>query len=168
MRTEYDRCVSVLGAEIELADKIYAMVMMVRQSVIGRAWTDFEDLMGSLARNGTEFEALEREREAAFAALAEETEQGAVAPEEAGFYTLAVQLPAEERKVFTELYRDLKLKTIRIGIENTALMSYLNGFRGIVSDFLAAAFPDRKGKLYTRRGAQIPADMRSLVLDREF
>ncbi|MDR2246268.1 MAG: hypothetical protein LBE17_06305, partial [Treponema sp.] len=81
---------------------------------------------------------------------------------------LAARLPAEERKLLTGLYRNLKLAVFRVGIENTALMNYLNGIRGIVSDFIAAAFPDRKGKLYTRRGGQVHADMRSMVLDRQF
>lgn len=169
MRTEYERCVSVLNAETELAGRICAMVMMVRRVVESRAWTDFEPLMENLAQSGAEFEALEREREAAFAALAEEAGEGGAAPaNEAGFYALAARLPAEERKPLTELYRSLKLSIFRVGIENTALMDYLNGVRGIVSDFIAAAFPDRKGKLYTRRGAQVHADMRSMVLNRQF
>jgi hypothetical protein len=167
MRSEYERCVSVLNAEIELAGKICVMVTMVRRAVETRVWTDFEPLMGNLAHDGAEFEALEREREAAFAALAEKAGKDAF-PKEAGFYTLAARLPAEERKHLTELYRNLKLAVFRIGIENAALMNYLNGLRGIVSDFIAAAFPDRKGKLYTRRGGQVHADMRSMVLDRQF
>jgi hypothetical protein len=153
-----------LSAEIELCDQICAMVIMVRRAVAGRVWTDFEALMGSLARCGSDFEALEREREAAFAVLT--GEDGASG--EAGFYALSLRLPAEERKVFTGLYRDLKLKTLKIGIENNALTLYLNEAQGIVADFLAAAFPDRKGKRYTRHGAPLHADMRSMVLDRQF
>jgi hypothetical protein len=169
MRSEYERCASVLNAETELAGKICAMVVEVRRAVESRAWTDFEPLMGNLAHYGAEFEALEREREAAFAALAEKTgESGAAPAKEAGFYALAARLPAEERKPLTELYRDLKQAVFRIGIEKAALMDYLNGIRGIVSDFIAAAFPDRKGKLYTRRGGQVHADMRSMILNRQF
>ena len=169
MRSEYERCVSVLNAETDLAGKICAMVMMVRRAVESRAWTEFEPLMGDLAQSRVEFEALEREREAAFAALAEKTgENSADFTKETGFYALAARLPAEEQKPLTELYRNLKLAVFRIGIENAALMNYLNGIRGIVSDFIAAAFPDRKGKLYTRRGGQVHADMRSMVLDRQF
>ncbi|MDR0453072.1 MAG: hypothetical protein LBH15_08520 [Treponema sp.] len=169
MRVEYGRCVSVLGAETELADKIRAMVVMVRRAVEGRAWTDFELLMEELARSGAEFEALEQEREAAFAALAgEDGEGGADFAKDVGFYALAARLPAEERQTLAGLYRGLKLAIFRVGIENSALMNYLNGVRGIVSDFISAAFPDRRGKLYTRRGGQIHADMRSMVLDRQF
>ncbi|MDR2052864.1 MAG: hypothetical protein LBP80_05560 [Treponema sp.] len=169
MRTEYERCVSVLNAETELAGKICAMVTVVRRAVESRAWTDFEPLMGNLAQSGAEFEALEREREAAFAALAEKTgENGAAFVKEAGFYALAARLPPEERKALSALYRGLKMNILRVGIENTALMNYLNGLRGIVSDFIAAAFPDRKGRLYSRRGGQVHADMRSMVLNRQF
>jgi hypothetical protein len=129
--------------------------------------------MDSLSQNGAEFEALEREREAAFAALAERAVEGGSADgaplaKEAGFYALAARLPDEERQPLTGLYRKLKLIVFRVGIENAALTNYLNGVRGIVSGFLAAAFPDRKGSLYTRRGAQAQADMRSIVLNRQF
>jgi hypothetical protein len=169
MRAEYERCVSVLNAETELAGKIRAMVIMVRRAVESRAWTDFEPLMGNLAQYGAEFDTLEREREAAFEVLAEKTrENGAVSAKEAGFYALAARLSDEDRKPLTELYRNLKLAIFRAGIENAALTNYLNGIRGIVSDFIAAAFPDRKGRLYTRRGGQVHTDMRSMVLNRQF
>ncbi|MDR1588403.1 MAG: hypothetical protein LBS57_13200 [Treponema sp.] len=145
------------------------MVAMVRRAVEARAWTDFDPLMGNLAQGSAEFEALERKREAAFAALAEKAgEDGAASSKEAGFYALAARLPAEERQLLTGAYRSLRLAIFRVGIENSALTNYLNGIRGIVSDFIAAAFPDRKGRLYTRRGAQVHADMRSMVLNRQF
>jgi hypothetical protein len=159
-----------LNAEIELADRIRAMIAMVRRAVEGREWVDFEPLMDSLSQNGAGFEALEREREAAFAALAEKdgSAAGAAPAKEAGFYALVARLPAEERQTLTGAYRNLKLAVFRVGIENSALMNYLNGIRGIVSDFIAAAFPDRKSRLYTRRGGQANADMRSMILDRQF
>jgi hypothetical protein len=169
MRAECENCVSVLNAETELAGKICAMVAMVRQAVETRAWTDFELLMENLARGGAEFEALEREREAVFAALAEKNGGGGEASaKEGGYYALAARLPADERDLLSGLYRNLKLAIFRVGIENSALANYLNGVRGIVSDFIAAAFPDRRGKLYTRRGGQAHADMRSMVLNRQF
>jgi hypothetical protein len=163
MQAEYDRCVSVLNAEIELAERICAMVATARRAVQGREWIDFEPLMDSLSQNGAEFGALEQEREEAFAALAEKT--GA---DDAAFYALAARLPADERKRLSGAYRKLKRIVFRVGIENNALMNYLAGVRGIVSDFIAAAFPDRQGKLYTRRGVQVHADMRSMVLNRQF
>ncbi|MDR1353666.1 MAG: hypothetical protein LBK05_10335 [Treponema sp.] len=169
MRAECENCVSVLNAETGLAGKICAMAAMVRRAVEARAWTDFELLMENLARAGAEFEALEREREAVFAALAEKNEEGGAAPAgEGGFYALAARLPADERDLLSGLYRNLKLAIFRVGIENSALANYLNGVGGIVSDFIAAAFPDRRGKLYTRRGRQVHADMRSMVLNRQF
>jgi hypothetical protein len=173
MRTEYERCASVLNAEKELAERIFAIVVEVRRAVESRAWTKFEPLVEDFARLGAEFRTLEQEREAAFAALAEKTgENGAAGGGADGakesFYALAARLPAEERKPLTEIYRGLKRSVFRVGIENAALTDYLNGIRGIVSDFIAAAFPDRKGRLYTRRGVQVHADMRSMVLNRQF
>jgi hypothetical protein len=46
-------------------------------------------------------------------------------------------------------------------------MTYLNEARLLVAGFLDAAFPDRKGKIYSRRGVQVQADMRSMVLNKQ-
>jgi hypothetical protein len=48
------------------------------------------------------------------------------------------------------------------------LAHYLRQAHALVSDFLDAAFPDRKGRFYTRQGTPRAADMRSMVLDRQF
>jgi hypothetical protein len=52
-------------------------------------------------------------------------------------------------------------------LENDALTHYLDGARAVVADFLEAAFPDRHGKIYSRQGTRIHADMRSMVLNRQ-
>ncbi|GHV82140.1 hypothetical protein AGMMS49991_06980 [Spirochaetia bacterium] len=179
MKTEYEGCVSVLRRELALVETIAAAQLQVRQAVLNREWADFEALMEDMARTGAEFEALEQERMEIFTPFAEQTNAAEAEPEidpaaavcnsteNINFYALVSRFPPEERKGVTELYRNLKLKTIQIRLENDALTNYLNGARAVVADFLEAAFPDRHGKIYSRQGTRIRADMRSMVLNRQ-
>ncbi|MDR2517573.1 MAG: hypothetical protein LBC88_09380 [Spirochaetaceae bacterium] len=162
---------AVLERELALIERIEESQKLVREAVRRRAWADFEMLQESMRRLGAEFEELDREREAGFYRLS-----GAAMPPpspesggfEAGFYALIARLPADERDLLAERYRELKYRALAIRAANESLLHYLSGIRLLVSDFLDAAFPDRKGKLYTRQGTTQAADMRSMVLNRHF
>jgi hypothetical protein len=165
MQEVYNQCIAVLNQEIELIDRILESQIMVRRAVLERSWTDFEDRIGSLQKTGAEFEELDKERAKYFVQLASETGENADGTD---FYALIAKMPDLERKILTGLYRKLKFKTFKIQIENDNFIRYLEEIRVIVSGFLEAAFPDRKGKLYSRNGAPLHADMRSMVLNRQF
>ncbi|MDR0387328.1 MAG: hypothetical protein LBH57_04760 [Treponema sp.] len=166
---EYLRCTAVLEQERELVAKIAGMQDLIRKAVMNRQWLDFESHMAVLGQIGARFEDLDRERVRIFASF---TGDG-VAPEKAGedaagFYALAACFPADERKAITGVYRNLKMETMKVRIENDALINYLGEASLLITDFLDAAFPDRKGKIYSRSGSQVQADMRSMVLNRHF
>jgi hypothetical protein len=166
---EYRRCTAVLEQERELVAKIAGIQALVRRSVINRQWLDFESHMETLGQIGAQFEALERERVRIFSSFSGGgNTPGKAGEEAAGFYALASRFPPEERKAVTGVYRNLKTETMKVRIESDALMNYLTEASLLVSGFLEAAFPDRKGKIYSRSGAQIQADMRSMVLNRHF
>jgi hypothetical protein len=63
------------------------------------------------------------------------------------------------------LYRSIKTRTLELRLANEALAKYLGEMQAVVSDFLEAVFPDRKGRLYTRQGTQIPPDMLGMALN---
>ena len=161
---------AVLERELALIDRIEASQKLVRDAVRRRAWADFEMLQESMRCLGAEFEELDREREAGFnrlsaAALPQSNVPGGF---EAGFYALIARLPADERDMLAGRYREIKYRALAIRAANESLLHYLAGIRLLVTDFLDAAFPDRKGKLYTRQGTTQAADMRSMVLNRHF
>jgi hypothetical protein len=145
---DYTRCAAVLQQERELVAKIAGYQDLVRKTVISRQWMDFETCMDSLGQIGEEFQRLDQERIRIFAAFA----GGSGVPEDVrsdstGFYALVSRFPDEERKAVTEIYRNLKMETMRVRLENDALMTYLNEARLLVAGFLDAAFPDRKGRI---------------------
>jgi hypothetical protein len=165
---EYGRCKAVLEQERELVAKIAGMQNLIRKAVVNRQWMDFESYMESLEQVGAQFEALDRERIRIFAFFNGSNTPGIAGEDTVGFYTLVSRFPQDERKTITDIYRNLKNETIKIKLENDALMNYLSEASLVVTGFLEAAFPDRKGRMYSRNGARVQADMRSMVLNRHF
>jgi hypothetical protein len=160
----YDRCAASLREEAALVARIAGIQGLVRAAVTSREWTDFEGHLAELARLGEEFAALDRERQRCFAAVP----GSAAASGGGGFYALVSRFPPEAQRELCALYRQLKQAAIKIRLENEALARYLKEGQTTVAAFLEAAFPDRKGRLYSRRGKQVPADMRSILLNRHF
>jgi hypothetical protein len=158
----YTECAFLLRQEIELLEKIGALQVQVKNAIINREWTDFESLFGSLAAIGEEFEALDLERAAVFARFAKET---GLNSEETPFYHYAARLPATERQELSELYRRIKARTLEVRLANESLTEYLGEIQTVVSGFLEAVFPDRKGRIYTRQGTLASPDMRSMALN---
>lgn len=156
------RCADVLRQEIALLERLGAAQEVVRNAAFARDWANMDALLARLGQYGTEFDLLEAERARVFAEL------GDGQREPGGFYAIAARLDPASRKDLTELYRRLKLDTLKIRLSNDALSAYLAAAQATLSGFLDAAFPDRRGKLYSRRGSAVHSEMSSIVLDRSF
>lgn len=154
---------SVLRRETELLSEIGSLQKQVWETVLNRVWENFEGLMESLNVLGAEFQVLEQERAGLMAEFA-----GDGAREGESFYRLASRLPGAEGKELAGLYRNLKSETLRVRIANNNLLDYLGEAKTTVAGFLEAVFPGRKSRVYSRQGALIPADMRSMVLNQSF
>jgi hypothetical protein len=168
---ETEKYTDILQREIEILGGISSMQELVRKAALNREWMDFESLLEKIRERGDEFEALEAERTGLFADLTPERDRGEDPCKEGAtvnFYALISRFPEDQQKELRELYRKLKLETLKIRTANDALLRYLNEGRSVIAAFLEAAFPDRKGRLYSRKGKQVRADMRSMVLNRTF
>jgi hypothetical protein len=102
------------------------------------------------------------------ATVTESTAPTTAHPQEARLYAFASRLPEMERRQFTELYRGLRLRAMKLRVASDSLLLYLNEAKTTVDGFIDAAFPERKSKLYSRRGMQIATDMRCMVLNQVF
>ena len=107
----YTECALLLRQEIELLERISALQIQVRNAIVNREWTDFEDRFESLAVIGDEFEALDLERAEAFARFAKEL---GLNEEDAPFYRCAARLPEPERQELSGLYRRIKMRTMEV------------------------------------------------------
>ena len=151
----------VLLKEIEVLEKIPPLQNMIRDAVIKREWADYELLMQSLGEIGIQFEVLEKEREAMFSNLQ-------MGNESESFYAWTARLPKREQEEISGLYRKLKMITLQIKIANDTLMEYLREAKTAVSGLLERAYPDRRGKMYSRKGIEREAAMKSVMVNRSF
>jgi hypothetical protein len=152
--TLYEKKINVLKTELVILKLIAGIQKSVRTSVYEKKWADFDSVQCALTEAAVKLEAVEKERVALFDG------------EDASFYAYTAALPCEQRTEITSLYRELKFEVAKMRISNTTFDKYLNESSAAVHDFLDAAFPDRRGKLYGRRGAVKKSDMRSIVLDK--
>ena len=158
----FEECREILLKERELVLRIAGLQNLVYEAVTNRDWSGFETHFSNLGVIGEEFAALEHERERFFAGI--QGESGV----SSGFYGLTNGLPAEQRRELTEIYRNLKLETLRVKIAGETIIHFIAGARATVAGFFEIAFPDRRGKIYTPYGKPVSHDMRSMVLNRSF
>jgi len=158
----FEMCRDILLKESELVHKIGGLQNLIWDAVIKRDWTDFEGHFSELSKIGEEFSSLEAERERFFAEFQDES------GESSGFYALASRFPGNQRAEITEIYRNLKLETLRVQMMGETLMGYIADARSAIAGFFEVAFPDRGGKIYTPYGVPVSHDMRSMVLNQCF
>jgi alkanesulfonate monooxygenase SsuD/methylene tetrahydromethanopterin reductase-like flavin-dependent oxidoreductase (luciferase family) len=161
----YQQCALILGRELEVLKQIGVLQNIIWQAISSREWTDFEAHNQAVNALGFEFEALETKR---LGLLSEMGAAGGREDEKRRFYALISCFSPELRDELADLYRSLKLETMKIRMANETLIDFLAGAKTMITGFLEAAFPDRAGRLYTPQGTQAAADLRSVVLNRHF
>jgi hypothetical protein len=159
----YEQKKQVLERENELLGKITDAQAAVKNAVTKREWADFEAMLLSLNEYKEQFEVLETERLALFAdAIPADLSSDSAMPH---FYTMISHLPEDQRREMADVYRNIKERALKVRLANDALLLYLNEAKATTNAFLKAAFPERKGGVYSRQGKKVSSDMRSLVLD---
>jgi hypothetical protein len=160
---EYESCSIVLLQEIEILRKIASLQNSVWNAVTKREWADFETHIGAIGVLGAEFDALDRKREVLFSQFPAYGTGGEGKPR---FYAFAATFPGDLHDKLAATYRNLKMETIKVRMFNDTILGYLNNIRTTAAGFLDIAFPERRGRLYSRGGKEVEKDMRSMVLDR--
>jgi len=153
----FEQCVSVLTGEIDLLKKISEVQGKVRQAVMSRDWTDFDEKNSALNLLGEEFARLEAERERLFPAT-----------EGKSFHTALTDLPTEESRELSRLYRELKMETLKMRALNETFLAYLNEAKTLAAAYIETVCPDRGGKLYTSKGHRVSQDLKSIVFNNRF
>ena len=155
---QYENCVTILSGEIELLKEISSVHDKVRQAVMNREWADFDERTNELNRLGEEFVRLENERLMLFSGE----------DEERSFYDSIMELPHEQRLELSQLYRELKMETLKMRALNETFLDYLNEAKSLAASYLEAVYPSRGGRLYTSKGSRVTQDLRSMVINNSF
>jgi hypothetical protein len=160
---EYESCSIILLQEIEILKKILSVQNMVWNAVTDRKWTDFETHISAIGAMSAEFDGLDRKRDALFPGF---PACGMKNGGKARFYAFAAAFPGDLRDKLIDTYRNLKMETLRVRMFNDTILGYLNSIRTAVTGILDIAFPECRGRLYSRGGKEVPRDMRSVMLNR--
>jgi len=167
----YEKCRDILLQEFELIQNAVIVQEQIRLAVTDREWTVFEDHLSTMNSIECKLETLEFEREQLFTVFKTLVHQQGFSENldaKGRFFALVSALPETQRNDLTSIYRSLKLEAIKLKIANEALMTYLNGIKSTLKEFIDLAFPQRAGKMYTKEGTHFSNDMRSMVLNRSF
>jgi len=167
----YEKCRDILLKEFELVQSAVVVQEKIRLAVTEKEWTVFEDNLNTMNGIESKLEELEIEREnlfTVFKALVHQQNFSDNLDAKGRFYALVSILPETQRNDLTSIYRSLKLEAIKLRMANEALLTYINGVKSTLREFLDIAFAERGGKTYTREGMHFSNDMRSIVLNRTF
>jgi len=167
----YEKCRDILLQECELIQNAVLIQEKIRAAVTEREWTDFDTHLNSMNSIENKLTNLENERENLFLvyqSLIREKVFCDNLDEKGQFMELMALLPQKQGEELTEIYRSLKMESIKLRISNDALMTYITGVKSTLQEFFDLAFPERGGKMYTKDGTHFSNDMRSMVLNRSF
>jgi hypothetical protein len=159
MTDGYGQCRAALNAELLAFAEAGAAQTLVNEAVKRRDWADFDAATGTVRALAERVAELEAERRALMKGA-----DGSMPR----FYEYARRFADIEREELCGLYRAVKFEAARLRFSAEALARYLGECRAIVSGLLEAAFPERRGRLYGRSGAERNAGMGGIVLDRRF
>ena len=163
---DFKKAVYILTAEIGLLKRISEAQSVVREAVMSREWTDFDEKTLEVNRLSGEFTDLDQEREDIFACLGDFSRNQE--DEEYSFSSLISALPEIERKALSCLHRELKMELLKMRALNETFIDYLNEAKTLASAFITAVCPARGGKLYTNKGKAVSPDLRSIVINNRF
>jgi len=167
----YEKCKDILLKESELIQKAVFAQEKIRAAVDKKEWTVFEDHLNVLNSIESNMVNLEGEREElfnVFETLVHQKGFSETLDAKGRFYKMTALLPEHQRNELTEIYRSLKLESMKLRIVNNTLLIYLTEIKSTLNDFFALAFPDRCGKMYTKSGTHFSNELSSMVLNRSF
>jgi hypothetical protein len=164
-QNEYDLCLTILNQQLEALTKIAAAQTLVRDAVKRKQWIDFNMLIESMNSFSFQIEDLEQQRLAIFEDAADNDFAVCRRGGAPTFYAFAMRFPDTERNSLTNVYRRLKMETAKVRFTSDALNAYLTDARILVSGMIDEAYPERRGKIYSKKGSLRSADMRSLVIN---
>jgi hypothetical protein len=167
----YEKCRDILLRECELIQNAANEQEKIRLAVTKREWTEFEGHLNAMNSIEGNIETLEKEREQLFIIFKTIIHQQSFSEnldDKGQFFALVSLLPERQRDDLTSIYCSLKQEAIKLRLANESLFAYLSGIKSTLKEFFDLAFPERGGKMYTKKGMHFSNDMQSMFLNRSF
>lgn len=149
--------------EAELLEQYADLEEKLPASYRNRDWSELESFIGELTRVAGAIEEAEERREASFQALKASFNLGAGD----GFHRLARCIPGEEKQNLTEGFLRLKAGVARMRCASSRMGHYFQSVSESIDAVLSELLPQRRGRIYSRRGKAREAAEGSLIIDRQ-
>ena len=154
---------SQLKKQTELLGEFGRKELDLQKAILDRNWPAMDALMPDLERVSSSLEAVERRRHSVVAKL----KTSAGLRDDAPFAELVMSVKPRDRAELTALYRSLQIAVLRVKNHTSGIDSYVRNSVRTANTVLGELFPERKGTIYSRSGAQSPAHGSAMVLDHE-
>jgi hypothetical protein len=153
---------AALESELEAVTEAQAAQALVSEAVKRREWIDFNASIETVRALSARIDEIENRR------LELTRDGGGISGAGLSFYDFVRRFSNDERQILCGLYRQLKFEAARLRFSSEALAAYLGEARLLAAGLLEAAFPEKRGKIYGRSGAERSAKLGGIVLDRRF
>jgi hypothetical protein len=153
---------AAMRRQTALFEIIIAEEVSMRESIRDRDWERLAKSLKTVEALEGEIKVIEENRSALFSSLLEDAEVGP----ESGFYVWAVTLPEALRDEITETYRVLKYRALAARVSGAGIATYLTETRRLLGSIMEELFPQKRARIYDRRGVRREPEMRSVVLDK--
>jgi len=154
---------SQLKKQSELLGEFGRKELDLQKAILERNWPAMDSVMPDLERLSATLEAVERRRHSVVSKL----KLAAGLEENAPFAELVLKVKLRDRAELTSLYRDLQISVLRVKNHTSGIDSYVRNSVRTANTVLGEFFPERKGTIYSRSGAQSPVRGSAMVLNHE-
>ncbi len=148
----------IMKEQAALVDRIYAEQQHMRSGVSERSWENVENARYRLDGLTAEFSRLEKARGVRVLSLSG-TSGG-------NLYEVTRLFSPELKAAVHETYRELRKKLLLSKIENDALNTYIGTAKKFLCEVFDTVLPQRRGRIYSKRGGMVRQEPESLVIDR--
>ena len=152
----------LLNKELNVLGNLYACQKRMYEYVIVRDWVMLQKeifLSGKMTEIFLDLEKCRENMQRQFCSDSEGIHD---------FYQITIAFPEPLRSKTNARFRELKRLLLLSKTENEVLNTYISNIRTYMTGMLETIMPERRNKIYNRRGALTPVKMESVVLNRSF
>ncbi|MDR1748285.1 MAG: hypothetical protein LBR47_04425 [Spirochaetaceae bacterium] len=154
---------TILLEEANLLSVILEKQRAIRNCVNNKEWVSLEQRLDEIFNLSGSFQELEKQREQHFAEIASLT--GVTETGEQGFYTFIRAFSPRLREDILRNFRTIRQDLVISRIENNSLDRYIASATALLKGLFEDVVPQRRNKIYSRRGTIAAREPDSLIFN---
>lgn len=154
----------LLAKEIKCINSLAEEEEKIHKFLLAKNWMKLDRQLKKIEKSTAEISSIEKRRQKVY----EEIREGLGKSESDRFYDILVSFEAEERKEFSDLYRQLKVSVSRVRSLTGGLDAYVHSARSTMKEVIEELYPERRGILYSNDGMVREAGENPLVLNHSY